>query len=256
MPWVRLDDGFPQHPKVVTTGPLGLALQVAGLCYCSRYLTDGFIPQAAVPSLLDFSEEELTLNLQEGGGLCLLTVERLVSAGVWAIAPGGYRVHDYLHYQPSKEQVLRNRESNNARQSRYRNPSVTPLLTPVSRKSNSNVTGMSQAPRTRTHTPYSTPVSPYGETSPLKGTRQGRGITSEFIEKVALEWSLRLGGEEAVREIVQEAMNHKAMDKRKDKQLYILGWLRRDAERRAQGGSNGLSQGHPGKVPDPALAKY
>src|SRR4029453_3116326 len=43
MSWVRLDDQYPDHPKVRALGPLGLALQTAAICYCGRYLTDGFL---------------------------------------------------------------------------------------------------------------------------------------------------------------------------------------------------------------------
>ena len=43
MSWVKLGDEFPMHPKVLRVGPTGLALFVSGLCYSSRYLTDGVI---------------------------------------------------------------------------------------------------------------------------------------------------------------------------------------------------------------------
>ena len=45
MPWVRIDDGYADHPKMAAVGPLGQALWLAGLAYCNRYLTDGFIPR-------------------------------------------------------------------------------------------------------------------------------------------------------------------------------------------------------------------
>src|SRR6266540_5902380 len=55
MPWVRIDEEFARHPKVVAAGPLGMAMQVAALCYCNQYLTDGFIPRTVVAGLLDFA---------------------------------------------------------------------------------------------------------------------------------------------------------------------------------------------------------
>ena len=52
MAWVRLDDHFDQHPKIAEVGPLGIALWAAGLAYCNRNRTDGFIPWGTARSLL------------------------------------------------------------------------------------------------------------------------------------------------------------------------------------------------------------
>ena len=106
MPWVRLDDQFPNHPKVVGVGPLGIALQVAALCYSNRYLTDGFIPAAAVPTLIDFSElDEHAFNGM--GGVCWLAVGKLVSAGMWEEAPGGYTIQTTSHIKPHAPKSLK-----------------------------------------------------------------------------------------------------------------------------------------------------
>jgi hypothetical protein len=48
MTWSKIDDQFYDHPKIVAAGPLGTALFVCGLSYCSRHLTDGFISTAQV----------------------------------------------------------------------------------------------------------------------------------------------------------------------------------------------------------------
>ena len=37
-------------------------------------------------------------------------IRLLVEAGLWEEVPGGYRVHDYLDYQPSKDEVITERE--------------------------------------------------------------------------------------------------------------------------------------------------
>jgi uncharacterized phage protein (TIGR02220 family) len=95
MAWVRLDDGFPDHPKVVKVGPLGETLQVRALCYAGRHLTDGFIPLEAV--------QRLTVGLGR-------TKEKwsslMVKAGLWEERDGGFVVHDYLEYNPSRDEVL------------------------------------------------------------------------------------------------------------------------------------------------------
>ena len=33
MPWVRIDDGYADHPKIAAVGPLGQALWFAGLAF-------------------------------------------------------------------------------------------------------------------------------------------------------------------------------------------------------------------------------
>ncbi len=111
MPWVRLDDQFPHHPKVVSVGPLGIAMQVVGLCYCNQFLTDGFIPTSAIPTFMDFTE--LDANAFNGrGGVCWIAVQKLLDAGMWEEAEGGYRIHDYLEYQPSKASIEAEKERN------------------------------------------------------------------------------------------------------------------------------------------------
>ena len=111
MAWIRIDENFAQHPKVVRAGPLGMALHVAALGYCNRYLTDGFVPKQVASLLLDFSGLGMRMWDAEcfGGGedaTWELVVEDIVDAGLWETTEAGWLIHDYLDYQPSKEQVL------------------------------------------------------------------------------------------------------------------------------------------------------
>jgi hypothetical protein len=115
MPWVRIDEEFPRHPKVVKAGPLGMAMHVAALCYCNQYLTDGFVPRAIVAGLIDLSGIGMRQWMGEvaGGGedaTWELVVQDLEAAGLWEREQGGWRIHDYHDYQPSREHVLKVRE--------------------------------------------------------------------------------------------------------------------------------------------------
>jgi hypothetical protein len=92
MSWVKLDDQFPDHPKVVAAGSAAAWLFVCGLSYCSRLLTDGFIPRGQVRRLTDAKTPDRL-------------ADQLVKVGLWETADGGFRVHDYLVYQPSREQI-------------------------------------------------------------------------------------------------------------------------------------------------------
>jgi hypothetical protein len=96
MPFVNLDDQMPDNPKIIVLSDAAFRLQVSGLAYCNRHLTDGFLPVAAVPQLVPrFKKAALT---------------ELMHGRIWIPADGGYRIHDYLDWNRSKEQVTEDRE--------------------------------------------------------------------------------------------------------------------------------------------------
>lgn len=108
--WIRLDDDFPEHPKVAAVGPLGIAMQVSALAYAARNLTDGFIPDAVAIRLIDVSRlaqraEGRLLEACEAVRLEDLC-EQLVVAGLWERVEEGFQIHDYLDYNPRREEVL------------------------------------------------------------------------------------------------------------------------------------------------------
>lgn len=107
MPWVKLSDDYPTHPKLLSAGPLALALDVAGLCYAARHLTDGLLTHAVARRILPMSAEEA-----EGA------IGALVDVGRWEPVEGGYRIHDYADYNPSRAQVLAERAADTARKRR------------------------------------------------------------------------------------------------------------------------------------------
>lgn len=94
MTWVRVEDLFPEHPKVLRAGPSAAWLFVAGLCYCARNLTDGTIPDQALPGLGQYG----TLRARHLARI-------LVDVNLWERVDGGYCVHNYLEFQPSREKV-------------------------------------------------------------------------------------------------------------------------------------------------------
>lgn len=98
MAWVKLDDGFTDHPKIDRAGPLAGWLYVCGLTYSARHLTDGFIPEGMVVRLSAITKPQTA-------------VEALVAAGLWEPIAGGYQIHDYLTYNPSAEKVRAERDA-------------------------------------------------------------------------------------------------------------------------------------------------
>jgi hypothetical protein len=141
--WVKLDDGFPEHSKILAAGPYGLAVHVRALCWAARNLSDGYLPAAAVKTFTaDFGEIRGRHRARKE------TVESLVSLGIWEQEAGGYRIHDYLDFNPSKSEVLAGREKVSGRvkdwRDRKRNATgnavtrhhVTPSVTPLQMKCN------------------------------------------------------------------------------------------------------------------------
>jgi hypothetical protein len=101
MPWVRIEEEFYLHPKVLRVGPYGMAMQIAALCYANKLRTNGFIPEEAPAVLLDFDG-----CTQDGEPVYSeRIVGDLVAAGMWERVERGWRIHDYDDYQPSREQV-------------------------------------------------------------------------------------------------------------------------------------------------------
>lgn len=108
MAWVRIDENFAQHPKVVRAGPLGMAMHIAALCYSNRHLTDGFVLKQIVKHLLDLDGLSMRGNLDADWSMI---AEDLVAAGLWEEAPGGWHIHDYLDFQPSKSDIDKKKQA-------------------------------------------------------------------------------------------------------------------------------------------------
>ena len=98
MTWVRIDEGFPEHPKVLAAGGDAAWLFVCGLCYCNRNLTDGFIPEAALVRLTSARKARHLADV-------LVKVELWERVSPSGTDLGGWQVHDFLHYQPSRSEV-------------------------------------------------------------------------------------------------------------------------------------------------------
>lgn len=94
MPWGRVDDGHYRHPKVLELDEEHrkgcLALYWLAISWCNDHLTDGRVPVGTVRLL----------------GADVVEAEELVRVGMWEKDGRGYRVHDFLDFNKSKEQVL------------------------------------------------------------------------------------------------------------------------------------------------------
>jgi hypothetical protein len=121
MPWVRIDDSFPEHPKWGNSNAFEVQWFLYALCYCNRNLTDGFIPVGVADRLIR-TDPRLPEEAKP-----FQVIRRLLAVGIIRETEkrgmSGYQIHDFLDYQPSKKQVEREREVTAKRQGRYRGQS-------------------------------------------------------------------------------------------------------------------------------------
>jgi hypothetical protein len=156
MGWVRLDDNFADHPKVIALSDSAFRLYIEALCYSNRQLTDGFIPNAVYLKLSRDDEADY-----------------LIDAGLWEEVHGnvispelttGYAIRSYTEYQPTREKVEEKREQAKERLRRYRE-----------KHGNANETQMKPHPQ-----PIPNPTQP----------NPNKDIEKNYLEPVAEEYEL------------------------------------------------------------------
>lgn len=103
---------FHSHTKITGLPKATVGVYALALSYASGNLTDGFVPN-------DYARH-LDAKRQHFG--------RLIAAGLMAERPGGYQIHDYLDYNPSKAVVVEKRRLARERMNKVRanKPAKTP----------------------------------------------------------------------------------------------------------------------------------
>lgn len=105
MSWIKLDDQFPTHPKIVAAGGDAAWLHVCALCYCGQHLTDGLVPKGMLDRISDRKNARKL-------------AEKLIEVGAWADRGDSIEIHDYLDHNPSREKVLEERRKAAERRTR------------------------------------------------------------------------------------------------------------------------------------------
>jgi len=109
MGWAKFDDGYLDHPKILEVGPWAELLDMRAVIWCAKYDTDGLVTKAALKRL---GREIPKVSAR---------VRSLVDVGRWLVNDGGgWMVHDFLKYNPSKAQRESGRESGRVRQANFR----------------------------------------------------------------------------------------------------------------------------------------
>lgn len=106
MGWVKLEDRYPRHPKMLLAGEAGLALDVCGMCYAREHGTNGFVPSGALTTLGPIRNPKKA-------------VQALMRAGRWSWDEdiGGWWIHDFELFNPTDEE---DRAAANERRERAR----------------------------------------------------------------------------------------------------------------------------------------
>jgi hypothetical protein len=96
MAWVKFDDGYADHRKIAGLTDAAFRLHTAGILYCGRHLTDGFIEATEVPRLVRRFRKAALVELTD--------------RGMWIDQAGlGYVIHDYLDWNDTAEKVHKRR---------------------------------------------------------------------------------------------------------------------------------------------------
>lgn len=86
--YIRLHDGITDHPKIDPLSDKAFRTHIDLLCWCSRHLTDGYVPDATW-------RKRGTPKVRG----------ELLAAGLAESTDGGVRMHDYLEHQRSAAEV-------------------------------------------------------------------------------------------------------------------------------------------------------
>jgi len=91
--WVRLDDKWNEHPKILAVSEEAATLWLNAITYCNRNNTKGFVPLGAV------SRCSRQPNPQALAEECAAVRVPGCRGGLFDVTDGGYLVHDYEDYQ-------------------------------------------------------------------------------------------------------------------------------------------------------------
>jgi hypothetical protein len=140
LPWIRLSDNYIDNPKISALNDGAFRLWHEGMAYTRRHQTDGVIPFAAMRKLGAYTtgrEKQLATPYIEGAN------------PLWVLIPKtGYKVHDYLAWNPSREEENEDRASSKERMRLMRERRLqpgTPAVREMLQRNNERNTSVTNA---------------------------------------------------------------------------------------------------------------
>lgn len=118
MSWLRLDDGYMSHEKILQLRDGEFRLWHAALAECNKQANDGIFPKATLRVLYGHLERPKT------GLACTLA---LVKVGLWYDLGSHIQIHDYLEYQISSDQRKRLNKAAAKRMQKHRENKISRL---------------------------------------------------------------------------------------------------------------------------------
>lgn len=112
MSWLRIEDTYAEHPKIVGLSDQAFRLHVSLLCYCARHLTDGAVDNSGMRAVCASIGHRFTSRSK--------CVSELIRHRLLTLSGDTYTVNDYLTYNPNAASVKAKRERNAERQARFR----------------------------------------------------------------------------------------------------------------------------------------
>lgn len=110
MAWVRIHDGAMGDLKIMRLSDSAFRLWIKGLCYCQTQLTDGLIPREWL--------REVRAKRADVDLLASVLVEG--KAPLWEVIEGfGFKVHDYLMWNDSRDKVKDRQDEAKRRKAEY-----------------------------------------------------------------------------------------------------------------------------------------
>ena len=107
MPWAQIDDNMLDCPKAIAAGPDATDLMLRAIVWCSRHMTDGRIPKAALPIV------------SGGNPKAKKRVDQLIKVG-WMVDDGeSWAIVGYLDWNRSRDEIEADRASAKARKDAY-----------------------------------------------------------------------------------------------------------------------------------------
>ena len=178
--WARFDDQFDRDEDIEDYGipASALGLFACSITFCSRRLTDGYVPLDKAQKLPGGDDE--------------FNITKLLDAGWWTKVEDGYYVVSFLKYNPSKAEVEEQRDKKSqagrmSGESRRRTPVKHSVEHPVQQEAEQNTEQVLNRPESRIPNPESripNPVPPSeassdGEDAPAPVNKRTRAKRSD-----------------------------------------------------------------------------
>lgn len=124
MAWIRLSDNYVDHPKFQALSDGSFRLWHEAMSFCRRHQSDGFFSFGVMKGFRHYSKaREKQLATPHAAG----------ANPLWCLVPGGgYTVHDYLEWNPSKDEENERRAESKERmrliRERRNRPGIPPSV--------------------------------------------------------------------------------------------------------------------------------